>query len=109
VPLFNGKDLSGWMFPFEGDADWTVEDGELRGSAGQFNCSIATEPSDYGDFHLRLEVSTSDQWNKHILFRSFPDRNNDVNYRFQTGGQRVNSADQAPRGDYAVRTWGNFR
>ncbi len=107
-PLFNGHNLSGWTFPFGNDADWSVENGQLVGVASVGNCTIATERADYGDFHLRMEVSTPDQWNKHIVFRSIPDRNNDVNYRFQLGGQRINSTEIAPRGDYFVRTFGSF-
>jgi len=106
---FNGKDLSGWTFPFGNEADWRVENGQLLGIASsEWDHSIATERPDFGDFHLKLEVSSPDVWNKHILFRSTPDPNNDVNYRFQLGGQRTNG-EQAPRGDYLIRTWGNLR
>jgi hypothetical protein len=54
VPLFNGKDLTGW----EGDAKlWVVEDGMLVGrSPGiKYNDFLATTKS-YGDFLLRYQI-----------------------------------------------------
>ena len=69
VPLFNGKDLTGW----EGDAKlWLVEDGVLVGrSPGiKYNDFLATEKS-YGDFVLRFQVKLVDnKGNSGVQFRS---------------------------------------
>ncbi len=69
VPLFNGKDLTGW----EGDAKlWLVEDGTLVGrSAGiKYNDFLATEKT-YGDFILRFQVKLVDnKGNSGVQFRS---------------------------------------
>jgi hypothetical protein len=71
VPLFNGKDLTGW----EGDAKlWLVQDGMLIGrSPGiKYNDFLATTAS-YGDFVLRLKfqlVDKSGNANSGIQFRS---------------------------------------
>ena len=57
IPLFNGRDLSGWTFDVRTDADphsiWSVKDGLLvcRGKPAGV---IRTE-SDYGDYELTLE------------------------------------------------------
>ena len=69
VPLFNGKDLTGW----QGDEKlWIVEDGTLIGrSAGiRHNDFLATTKS-YGDFVLRLQVRLlKDKGNSGVQFRS---------------------------------------
>lgn len=69
VPIFNGKDLSGW----EGDAKlWLVEDGVLVGrSPGiRYNDFLATEKT-YGDFILRFQVKLVDnKGNSGVQFRS---------------------------------------
>ena len=69
VPLFNGKDLSGW----EGDAKlWLVEDGVLVGrSTGiKYNDFLATAKS-YGDFILRFQVKlVENKGNSGVQFRS---------------------------------------
>ena len=69
VPLFNGKDLTGW----EGyEKLWIVEDGTLIGrSAGiRHNDFLATTKS-YGDFVLRLQVRlVKDKGNSGVQFHS---------------------------------------
>ena len=69
VPLFNGKDLTGW----EGDAKlWIVEDGVLIGrSPGiKYNDFLATTKT-YGDFILRFQVKlVDDKGNSGVQFRS---------------------------------------
>jgi len=69
VPLFNGKDLTGW----EGDAKlWVVEDGVLIGrSKGiPYNDFLATTRA-YGGFILRFQVKLVDnQGNSGVQFRS---------------------------------------
>jgi len=69
VPLFNGKDLTGW----EGDAKlWIVENGMLVGrSPGiQYNDFLATTKT-YGDFILRFQIRLVDgKGNTGVQFRS---------------------------------------
>jgi len=69
VPLFNGKDLTGW----EGDAKlWIVEGGVLIGrSAGiPYNDFLATTKT-YGDFILRFQVKlVENKGNSGVQFRS---------------------------------------
>ena len=69
VPLFNGKDLSGW----EGDSTlWSARDGMLVGDSPgiKLNNFLATEAS-YGDFILKFSVRlTNDSGNSGAQFRS---------------------------------------
>ena len=70
VPLFNGKDLSGW----EGDTSlWSVRDGAIVGkSTGlDHNEFLATEAS-YGDFVLKLtfRVNGDETSNSGVQLRS---------------------------------------
>jgi hypothetical protein len=69
-PLFNGKDLSGWVTP-EDKALFTVEHGEIVGrTQGDLkkNEFLATEKS-YGDFVLKAKVKIRNG-NSGIQFRS---------------------------------------
>ena len=73
MPLFNGKNLDGWGFPYE-DTDkegWSVVNGVLQGRSlkGHGLSHIATSRTDYRNFHLRMVLMT-DHKNKHIIFRS---------------------------------------
>jgi len=69
VPLFNGKDLTGW----EGDTKlWLVENGMLVGrSPGiKYNDFLATKKT-YGDFILRFQIRLVDgKGNTGVQFRS---------------------------------------
>lgn len=69
LPLFNGKDLSGW----DGDANlWSVKDATIIGrSPGiKYNDFLATT-KEYGDFILRLEMKLVDgKGNTGVQFRS---------------------------------------
>lgn len=69
-PLFNGKDLSGWVTP-EDRSLFTVEDGEIVGrTKGDLkkNEFLATEKN-YGDFVLKAKVKIRNG-NSGIQFRS---------------------------------------
>ena len=69
VPLFNGKDLTGW----EGNAKlWIVEDGMLigRSSGIRHNDFLATTKT-FGDFVLRFQVRlVNGKGNSGVQFRS---------------------------------------
>jgi tRNA A-37 threonylcarbamoyl transferase component Bud32 len=70
VPLFNGKDLTGWKtHPSEPD-NWRVENGILIGS-GPAVSHLYTERGDYTDFHLRLVARINDGGNSGVIFRAF--------------------------------------
>ena len=69
-PLFNGKDLSGWLTP-EDKSLFTVENGEIVGRTKELlkkNEFLATEKS-YGDFVLKAKVKFRNG-NSGIQFRS---------------------------------------
>jgi hypothetical protein len=60
VPLFNGKDLSGWFVERGDPRSWTVADGEIIawGQDGKTMNYLLTERA-YADFRLRLEFNLS--------------------------------------------------
>jgi hypothetical protein len=70
VPLFNGKDLSGWE-QRNGTATYRVENGTIvgktsEGSPNSFLCTI----KEYGDFELKFEVQVDDALNSGVQIRS---------------------------------------
>jgi uncharacterized protein (TIGR03067 family) len=56
VPLFNGKDLTGWKDPPPNKDQWKVQDGILIGQ-GKNTALYSTR--EFRDFHCRLEVKVS--------------------------------------------------
>jgi len=52
VPLFNGKDLSGWKN--NGEERWVVEDGAILGESTHNKYGYLTTEKTYRDFNLRL-------------------------------------------------------
>ena len=66
VPLFNGKDLTGWRVL--GAPSWKAENGELVCHAGGGGW-IRTE-KEYEDFVLRLEYKVSPKGNSGVYLRS---------------------------------------
>lgn len=87
VPLFNGKDLTGW----EGDKKlWIVEDGMLIGrSAGiRHNDFLATKKT-FGDFILRFDIRlVNGVGNSGVQFRSkrVPGSHEVSGYQADVGG-----------------------
>jgi 3-keto-disaccharide hydrolase len=69
VPLFNGKDLSGWEV-INGEAPFTVEDGAIVGTCvtGTPNSFLCTE-QEYGDFILTFEAKF-EKGNSGVMFRA---------------------------------------
>lgn len=67
VPLFNGKDLTGWK-QFTGKPVWKVEDGLLvcEGDGGGW---IGTE-KEYGDFEVQLEYKLKPGGNSGVYIRA---------------------------------------
>jgi hypothetical protein len=90
-PLFNGKDLSGWVTP-EDKSLFTVEDGEIVGrTKGDLkkNEFLATEKT-YGDFVLKAKVK-------------FRNGNSGIQFRSKRTSEGVVSGPQA---DVAEGYWG---
>ena len=69
VPLFNGKDLTGWKPDPKYPDDWKVENGVLVGR-GPGKHHLYSERGDYTDFHIRANVRISAGGNSGIYFRS---------------------------------------
>ncbi len=71
VPLFNGKDLTGWKKMAGVAGSWRVENGILTGSAAEKEFGqIYTERGTFRDFHLRVEMRTRDKGLARLAFRS---------------------------------------
>jgi hypothetical protein len=74
VPLFNGKDLTGWRFgeespPKELPANWKVEEGVIRVTGG--GSPHLASAKEYGNFELRLEWrGLKDKYNSGLFIRS---------------------------------------
>src|SRR5262249_5962808 len=71
VPLFNGKELSGWQPDADNKATWSVEGGAL--TAWGADGYLATTRADFRDFHLRAEVKINKQGDSGVFFRPDPD------------------------------------
>ncbi|HXG11366.1 MAG TPA: family 16 glycoside hydrolase [Gemmataceae bacterium] len=70
VPLFNGKDLTGWNTPWP-DL-WAVEHGVLVSRIPQDapkEISILTSRDEFADFHLRVEAKINAEGDSGIVFR----------------------------------------
>ena len=70
VPIFNGKDLTGWTQK-GGKAQYTVRDGEIIGTAvpGTPNSFLCTQKI-YGDFILEYEYKCDNRLNSGVQIRS---------------------------------------
>jgi hypothetical protein len=69
VPLFNGKDLTGWKTHPRQPGGWTVQEGYLVGRSATAN-HLFSDCGDYEEFHLRAEACTNKFGNSGIYFRS---------------------------------------
>lgn len=72
VPLWNGRDLSGWTTG--PDNAWVVEDGVLalknRTDGKEHNADYLWTKEPYGDFILELEFKIPEQANSGVFFRT---------------------------------------
>jgi hypothetical protein len=68
VPLFNGKDLTGWKTHPDARAKWAVESGYLTASGPVGH--LFTERSDYENFIFRIEARINDGGNGGQYFRA---------------------------------------
>jgi len=116
VPLFNGKNLTGWNRPTENGGTWDVKSGELVGKGGgQVGrpSLLETVRNDFGDFRLRMEISNPDDTSKQIVLRAEINDGKINGYRIRLNGTdapypdvpagSISKAVAAERG--AVITW----
>jgi hypothetical protein len=66
VPLFNGKDLSGWTNV--GSQKWTVEDGTIHGLAITKDYGYLRTEQNYKDFQLALKFKCEGNGNSGVFF-----------------------------------------
>jgi hypothetical protein len=69
VPLFNGKDLTGWKTHPSAPGMWSVEDGCIVGK-GKAVSHLFSEKGDYENFHYRVVAKISDKGNSGQYFRT---------------------------------------
>ncbi|HZY84125.1 MAG TPA: family 16 glycoside hydrolase [Gemmataceae bacterium] len=69
VPLFNGRDRSGWKTHPAQPGDWRVEGGVLKGY-GPDASHLYSERDDYKDFHLRVEARINEGGNSGVYVRA---------------------------------------
>jgi hypothetical protein len=93
TPLFDGKDLDGWIAV--GDANWTVKDGMLCADKGGFSFLVST--ASYRDFDLRAEFWVSHDANSGIFIRC-----SDRDRISATNAYEVNIFDTRPDPDYGT-------
>jgi len=68
VPLFNGKDLTGWKTHEKNPGDWTVEGGILIGRGPP--SYLFSERGDYKNFIYRVEAKINEGGNSGQYFRT---------------------------------------
>jgi hypothetical protein len=67
VPLFNGKDLSGWKVMGK-EAGWSVKDGVIHSDAGKEGHWLRSE-KEFGDYILKVEWKVSEGGNSGVFIR----------------------------------------
>jgi hypothetical protein len=68
VPLFNGKDLTGWKTHPDDKAKWEVKDGFIVGTGGVGH--LYSDKDTYDNFHYRVEAKINDKGNSGQYFRT---------------------------------------
>lgn len=92
VPLFNGKDTSGWKQFGNPKHTWTVSGGVLTGTSAKGNASVLmTAKADYADFHVRLETKQADGLHSAIGIRLTEKNNTMAGYYAAVSGSANNS------------------
>ena len=66
VPLFNGKDLTGWTNV--GNQKWVVEDGTIHGLAVTKDYGYLRTQKNYKDFQLSLQFKCEGEGNSGVFF-----------------------------------------
>ena len=76
VPLFNGKNLTGWRPQKQNAGNWRVENGVLIGDGRDGKMGhLTTEKTQPKDFHLRVEARVGAKGTTGIRFRNPIDSN----------------------------------
>jgi serine/threonine protein kinase len=68
LPLFNGRDLTGWKIFPAGTGQWEIIDGVLTSSGPPSH--LFSERGNFRDFRVRAEVQINDKGNSGLFFRS---------------------------------------
>ncbi|MFB3923825.1 MAG: DUF1080 domain-containing protein [Terriglobia bacterium] len=68
VPLFNGKDLTGWKN--NGNEKWWVENGEILAESAENKYGYLTTEKTYRDFVLRVKFKCDGKGNYGVFLRS---------------------------------------
>ncbi len=74
-PIFDGHSLDGWVTTggrYDGDAAWTVEDGEIVGRTKNGQGGLLYTERPYTEFVLQLEVRTDWPFDSGIFLRMAP-------------------------------------
>jgi hypothetical protein len=101
VPLFNGKDLTGWNSVGSGKASWTYERGALVGRAnGPIPGLLVTHRADYDHLRLRAETMLSEGAKGWILLRCGPAEDGPGGY--QSYGVRIGGTRDVPEATGAL-------
>jgi hypothetical protein len=68
TPIFNGKNLDGWMIHPEDKARWSVKDNCIVGEGGVGH--LYTYRGDYENFDFKIEAKINDKGNSGQYFRT---------------------------------------
>jgi hypothetical protein len=98
VPLFNGKDLSGWTATPGNQGDWSVRGAVIAGVGTELASGISTTRADFTDFHLRMKVRRPNGLNARFVLRLGDEG---WRYVFDSGGTVVRHA-PILAGDYWI-------
>jgi hypothetical protein len=78
VPLFSGKDLTGWHVVRGDKRDWQVEQGQLRIQGTDWaHRSFLVSDKEYKDYAVRFEFQADDKARAFFIVRSLPGRGAD--------------------------------
>ncbi len=67
IPLFNGKDLTGW--DTENKGNWKIENAIIVGSSANSSEAWLLNKNDYSNFHLRVKFQINDKGRGGLCFR----------------------------------------
>ncbi|HEY7326128.1 MAG TPA: family 16 glycoside hydrolase [Gemmataceae bacterium] len=100
VPLFNGKDLTGWKTHPDAQGNWKVEGGVLIGR-GPEKSWLYSQRDDYENFHLLVEAKINQGGNSGVQFhkaftpnvtRGYEAQIDSSSHKFKTGTLYIKGA-----------------
>jgi hypothetical protein len=72
VPLFNGKDRTGWYVESGSDRQWEVEGNAIVGRSTDWTArSYLLSTKEYSDFTIRFEFMVGPESNGGVVLRAF--------------------------------------